>query len=167
MERGTGSAKRPLCQRGQQRRSGIMAPTMPASRVQIICRCNRVTHFADPDQSEPRRRSWERPARPGGRGRQASGVATEVLQPGKVAGPEGGHAAARGLHQVPDRFGVAEPQNVGELVEHDRPLLPRQAETRGVRVLDVYRDPAADVYVALQALGELRRRHGGGIMSLV
>jgi hypothetical protein len=31
-------------QREQQMRSGIMAPTMPASRVQIICRCNSLAH---------------------------------------------------------------------------------------------------------------------------
>ena len=51
MERGTGSAKRPLCQRGQQRRSGIMAPTMPASRVQIICRCNSLPDLVGSEQA--------------------------------------------------------------------------------------------------------------------
>ena len=35
----------------QQMRSGIMAPTMPASRVQIICRCNSLPDLVGSEQA--------------------------------------------------------------------------------------------------------------------
>ena len=35
----------------QQMRSGIMAPTMPASRVQIICRCNSLPDLVCSEQA--------------------------------------------------------------------------------------------------------------------
>ena len=39
-------------QAGQQMRSGIIAPTVPASRVHTICRCNSLAQGSGPDKVE-------------------------------------------------------------------------------------------------------------------
>ena len=97
-------------------RSGIMAATVPSSRVQIICRCN----------SLPARARWiQASVQAVGRGRgETTGAARAHARPLQVAGTEVGHAAARWLHELTARLVVPESHHVCQLVQHDRTLRP-------------------------------------------
>ena len=159
--RGLGRATRAVpCQPGQaQARSGIIAPTVPASRVHTICRCNIVAQDrVDPGKGERARRS--------GLGRvQTSLRRTEFRQSGEVARAEVGHPAPGRVHQL----GRASP----------RGRAPSRGRARAGRW-----DPAppgrpkpggfgSSAFITTQALTitslaerDPRPRHGGGGLAL-
>ena len=104
-------------------RSGIMAATVPSSRVQIICRCNSLPALGV---------RTSKLIRPGtGRRGQATSRTPQLAEPFEIPRTEVGHAATRWLHQLALGLDVAQPKHVGELVHHDRALRPWDANPGG------------------------------------
>jgi hypothetical protein len=114
-------------QAGQQMRSGIIAPTVPASRVHTICKRNEPSSGVGSRQG----RSCAASCFPG---EPTSGVdrlhhadaaagRAELAEPLSIARGQIGDSSAGGIHELPGRPDVSEPHEVADLVEDHRTLL--------------------------------------------
>jgi hypothetical protein len=129
-------------------RSGIMAATVPISRVRIIAGAT----------------SYSRPLV------RSNGHATEPVPAprgnprlGPTAPAPAGHRdpgrdePTRGFHQLGLRRHVVEPHDVAELVQDRRALVPRFGPARWIGILRVEHDPAAHELPRV-----IRSRQGSG-----
>jgi hypothetical protein len=116
-------------------RSGIMAATVPISRVRIIAGAT--------SYSRPGVRSNGQALRNRFRLHEAARVSAQQRQPLPVTGTQVRNEPTRGFHQLGFRRHVVEPHDVAELVQDRRALVPRFGPARWVGILRVEHDPAA------------------------
>src|SRR5437867_6164183 len=107
-------------------RSGIMAATVPISRVRIIAG---ATSYSRTIVRGNGRRGGSRDRH---RLHQAPGGTTQERKPFTVTGTEVCHEPARGFHQLRLRRHMVETHDVAELVKDRRPLVSRLAPPGGL-----------------------------------
>src|SRR5438477_7970642 len=119
-------------------RSGIMAATVPISRVRIIA--GATSYSRTIVRSNGRRDRLRARLRL----HQTAGGPTQERKPLPVAGTQIGHQSAGGFHELRLRRYVVETHDVAEFVQDRRPLVSRFGPSRTVGILDVQHDPTAD-----------------------